>query len=164
MVLGGYDFKRELEGSKFLRGELKDGMPRVQITGINVHMPETQMMMDVGETVEAQIDSSVPWIHLPPPIATRMREVRENQVNDDGTLVRERRYGNITMTLRVLDEPTGGAREINVTFPESSKSKSAWNYFQLGGRKIDSNGLQSGTRITVTSGVLEHPSRLSCLC
>jgi hypothetical protein len=120
-VIGGYDFAKQ-KGSDFMRGKLIGGMPRIQLMGINMHNPDTHEIMTNSETpIEAEIDSSLPYIYLPVDLATRMRDHRQNFIQDDGTLTRERQLGNISMTVRLLEGANVGVRELNITFPESSK-------------------------------------------
>lgn len=46
-----------------------NGIPRIKITGIHVHSPNTvEVLMDAP--LEAEIDTSNPWIMLPAQIAS----------------------------------------------------------------------------------------------
>jgi hypothetical protein len=45
-------------------------MPRIQLTGISMHDPAAQELMGLSdEPLNVEIDSSLPWIYLPPDLA-----------------------------------------------------------------------------------------------
>lgn len=67
IVFGGLDFAKQSQ--TFIRGDLDtDGIPQLDVTGINVHAEHAvyDIMGGLGVgTYDAEIDVSSPWIYVP---------------------------------------------------------------------------------------------------
>ncbi|RPB17708.1 acid protease [Morchella conica CCBAS932] len=122
IVFGGLDFAKQSQ--TFIRGDLDtDGIPQLDVTGINVHAEHAvyDIMGGLGVgTYDAEIDVSSPWIYVPQVAAEAIRAKRDNDWNSSGDIVSNPVHlGNISMTVKVKGVGNGGASEVNITFPES---------------------------------------------